>query len=246
MKDNFSGQSASYAAARPGYPDTLIAFLLNEAAARDAALDCGTGNGQLAIKLAPHFTTVFATDMSEAQLARAPQAANIIYRREAAESSSFINGQFDLVTVAQALHWFDFDAFYREVYRVLRADGLFAAIGYGLPRISPEIDRVIDHFYQDITGPYWDPERRYVDEEYATIPFPFEEIPTPRIEDRQVWSLARLHTFLSSWSAVQHYLKATGNDPMAAIRDELSRAWGDEALREVRFPIFLRAGRKQP
>ena len=245
MKDNFSVQAGAYAQFRPDYPDSLASFLLAHTILREAAWDCGTGNGQLALKLAPHFKTVFATDISEAQLGRAPQKENIIYKREAAEASSFADRQFDLITVAQAIHWFPFDDFYREVYRTLKDDGLFAVAGYALLCINAEVDAVLQHFYKNITGPYWDKERRYIDEQYATIPFPFEEIPAPQLIQSYRWTLEQMRGYLSTWSAVQHYILATGHDPLELITDELEKAWGVPAYREVNVPILLRAGRKR-
>jgi SAM-dependent methyltransferase len=245
LKDNFSSQAAAYSQFRPGYPDSLVQFLLSHTRHFGSAWDCATGNGQLAVKLAPHFQTVFATDISDAQLRNAPARPEIIYKKERAESSSFADGQFDLVTVAQAVHWFRFDAFYEEVYRTLKDDGLFAVAGYSLPGISPETDAVIRHFYTDITGPYWDPERRYIDEAYTTIPFPFDEIPAPQMSATYRMTLTQLTGYLETWSAVQHYIREKGSTPLDLIRHDLSEAWGGQATREASFPLLLRAGRKR-
>jgi len=244
MKDHFSKQASDYARFRPDYPDSLITFLLSQTAQRDSAWDCGTGNGQLAAMLAPHFKTVFATDISKEQLAQAPSIENVRYKQEAAGTSEFADQQFNLITVAQAIHWFPFNSFYADVYRCLRNDGLFAAAGYGLLHISPKVDVVIRHFYENIVGPYWDPERRHIDAEYATIPFPFKEIPVPQLVQRYQWTLAQLTGYLNTWSAVTHYSKATGVQPLDQITHELKDAWGETDTHEVAFPILLRAGRK--
>lgn len=244
MKDNFSAQAGKYAQFRPDYPDSLINFLAAFVQNREAAWDCGTGNGQLAVKLAPHFKVLFATDISDAQLQNAPRKANIIYRKESAEKTAFADRQFDLITVAQAIHWFQFDAFYKEVYRTLKDDGLFAATGYALLSIHPAVDAVVQHFYTGVIGPYWDAERGYIDEKYRTIPFPFEEIETPQFNQIYRWTLPQLIGYLRTWSAVQHYIRATGSDPVQLIVNELQAAWGDAESYEVTLPILLRAGRK--
>ncbi len=245
MKDNFSTQSDQYAQFRPDYPEALVDFLAAQSPRHHAVWDCGTGNGQLAAKLARHFDTVYATDMSAAQIAHAAQRANIIYKTEPAEHTKFADQQFDLITVAQAIHWFDFDAFYKEVYRTLKDDGLFAVASYALLSITPEVDQVIQHFYKDITGPYWDKERHYVDELYQTIPFPFEEIKTPDFVQQYQWSPDQLKGYLGTWSAVQHYRKANNTDPIELIEADLKQAWGDAPSHQVTCPMILRAGYKK-
>lgn len=244
MKDNFSTQSKEYAQFRPDYPEALVQYLVAQTRHQHTAWDCGTGNGQLAVKLAKHFDRVFATDLSEAQISNATPGDNISYKAEKAETTSFSDKQFDLITVAQAIHWFDFDAFYKEVARTLKNDGLFAVTGYNLITINPEVDQVIRHFYEDITGPYWDKERRWVDEGYRTIPFPFEELNVPEFVQKYDWTMAQLTGYLATWSAVQHYKKANGTDPLPLILDDLNAAWGAAETLKVSCPILLRAGRK--
>jgi ubiquinone/menaquinone biosynthesis C-methylase UbiE len=246
MKDNFSAQAGLYAQFRPDYPGGVIDFLLKETPRQQAAWDCGTGNGQLAVKLAAHFEQVFATDMSAAQISKAAPRQNIVYKAEPAEYTAFADRQFDLITVAQAIHWFDFEAFYKEVYRTLKDDGLFAVVGYSLLYLTPEIDAVVEHFYKNITDPYWDKERRYVDELYRTIPFPFEEVPAPKLEQTYQWTIEQLTGYLRTWSAVQHYRKAhNGADPLLLIEADLRKSWGAAATHTVTWPIILRAGRKK-
>ena len=208
-----------------------------------ACWDCGTGNGQLAVLLAEDFGQVYATDISAKQLSNAIKRDNVNYSRQPAEHTYFDNHQFDLITVAQAVHWFDFNAFYREVSRVLKPGGCIVVIGYGLLRIDPQIDPIIDHFYSDIIGPYWDPERRYLDEGYQTIPFPFAEVPAPSFHLKADLSLDQLIGYLQSWSAVQHFREKSGADPVDQIKDRLSASW-DHPTRQITHPLFVRVGRR--
>lgn len=179
MKDNFSTQSADYAIYRPTYPQALYDYLFDMVKNKETAWDCATGNGQVARVLAQHFDAVYATDISENQLKNALKLPNITYKVEPAEQISVENNSFDLITVAQAIHWFNFEAFYGEVKRTLKPDGLFAVIGYGLMVIDKKVDAAVHKLYEDILGKYWDSERRYIEEGYKTIPFPFEEIIAP-------------------------------------------------------------------
>ena len=207
-KDLFSTQSREYAAFRPTYPATLYEFIFQHLREKKCAWDCATGNGQVAHFLANHFEKVFATDISQQQLDQAIRKENIIYSISPAEKTSFPDNQFDLITVGQALHWFDRDKFYDEVKRVGKPGSILAVWGYAFINIEPVIDEIIVKFYHDTVGPYWDPARKLVEEEYKSITFPFEEIPTPGFFISTHWTLAHLAGYLESWSATQKYIKA--------------------------------------
>ncbi|CAA9229363.1 MAG: SAM-dependent methyltransferase [uncultured Cytophagales bacterium] len=242
-KDNFSRQAGDYARFRPRYPDALYDFLLSLTPSRGAAWDAGTGNGQVAGQLANAFGHVYATDISAKQLEKAPPRENVTYRVCRAESTGFPDHTFDLVTVAQALHWFDFGAFYAEVGRVARPGGVLAVWGYNLLHVEPAVDALVRTFYRDVVGPYWDAERRHVEAAYATIPFPFPELPAPPLRMVTGWEREHLLGYLNTWSAVQGYKQANGTDPVEALRPRLEAIWPAGETREVQFPLFVRAGR---
>ena len=244
MKDNFSKQAHLYAKFRPGYPVELYDFLFSLVTEKRAAWDCGTGNGQVALQLSEYFDDVYATDISSSQIANAVSKENIHYSKVSAEETFFIKDMFDLVTVGQAIHWFDFEKFYKEVNRALKPGGCIAVFGYGLLEIDKETDAIITDFYKNITGPYWDAERKYVDENYETIPFPFEEIKAPALCSKYDWELDAVAGFLNTWSAVQHYIKANNENPVNALIEKLKNQWGNNVKKEVSFPVFIRAGRK--
>lgn len=244
MKDRFSNHAEHYQKYRPSYPQELYTFLLNLVSQKEMAWDCGTGNGQVAVELAQYFKQVCATDISEKQLQQAPNLANVMYKVEHAEQTSFADHYFDLITVAQAIHWFDFDSFYKEAKRTLKPSGILAVMGYGLLRTDDSINLIIDRFYKDIIGPYWDKERTYIDEEYQTIPFPFEEIQTPAFHHTMEWTLAQLTGYLNTWSAVKLYEKKEQVNPLSLVEEELSKAWGTVTLtKSITFPILLRTAR---
>lgn len=245
MKDNFSGHASDYARYRPTYPDALFAFIYERITHFGAAWDCGTGNGQVAERLAERFERVYATDLSANQLAQAPRRTNITYRVQRAEDASFDNQRFDLITVAQALHWFDLDTFYATVNQVLKPNGLLAVWGYTLLTVNDTVDALVRHLHSDTLDRYWDPERAYVDARYQTIPFPFEEIATPEFTQSLRWSLAGLVGYLNTWSAVKHYQQREGQNPVHRIEAELQRAWGTAEHKTVHVPVFLRLGKKE-
>lgn len=241
--DHFANVAAAYAKFRPGYPPALLEFLAGASPDRDLAWDCGTGTGIAAVPLAGHFRAVRATDPSEAQLAQATPMANITYRvlREAA--SGLPDRSVSLVTVAQAAHWFDLPAFYREVDRVLKPGGILALWCYGLLAIDPEVDRILYRFEHGRVGPYWPDERRHVDAEYRTLPFPYPRIDTPDFAMEATLSRAALLGYLGSWSAVSRFRSATGEDPLINLESELAVLWPETEAKLVRWPLTLLTGR---
>ncbi|HEX6535336.1 MAG TPA: class I SAM-dependent methyltransferase [Gemmatimonadaceae bacterium] len=243
FKDYFSRQAAEYAGYRPTYPAELFAWLAAEAPSRDAAWDVGTGSGQAAVGLAEHFARVEATDPSATQLAHAVPHERIRYRQARGEDSGLADTSASVVTIAQALHWLDLPAFWREVRRVLRPRGIVAAWGYDLVRVSPEVDAVVDHFYGVTLRDYWASERRLVDDHYRSVAFPFTELEPPPFAMRAMWPRERLVGYLRTWSAVRTYLEREGRDPVADIEPAIAAAWPGGEPRTVRWSIFIRAGR---
>lgn len=242
MKDLFSSGSDRYAMFRPTYPDSLYEFISTQATHHNCAWDCATGNGQVARHLTGHFKEVQATDISAAQLSEAFPHPNIHYSVQPAEQTTFPDQHFDLITIGQAIHWFDFDRFYLEANRTLKTNGVIAVIGYGLHSVFPDIDPIIRQLYYEVIGPYWDPERKYLDEKYQTIPFPFKEIATPSFECVFTWSRAHFLGYLRTWSAVKKFIDQNGSDPVDDLDKAIEPLWGTE--QKITFPIFLRLGRK--
>ena len=243
-KDLFSGHAKLYATFRPSYPKELYEFVFQHLSNREAAWDCGTGNGQVANYLADHLEKVFATDISAKQLEEATPRSNIVYSVSPAEETAFVDHVFDLITVGQALHWMNLEKFYSEVKRVGKPGALLAVWGYSILTINPQLDEHLHHFYKKIVGPYWDNARRLVDEEYQTIPFPFEEIKSPRFFITVEWDLNHLAGYLETWSATQKYITENKVNPIPALIEKLRVHWKDAAeVKTVAFPLFLRLGR---
>ena len=245
MKDLFSANSQLYQQARPSYPSEVVQEILSHVPARGFAWDCGAGSGQFTQLLAPYFDHIVATDISEQQLQLAPYFDNVSYQIQSSEHTTFAARSFDLITVAQAVHWFDFEKFYQEVSRTLKPDGIFAVIGYGLIQVENQaVNALVQKLYFEQLNGYWDAERRFIDEEYKTIPFPFEEIELPTFKMQYRWSAAQLLKYLSTWSAVKHYCEKNDNQdqdhPLLELAEILTEEHEDLLLE---FPIFLRVGK---
>lgn len=244
FEDHFSKWAEDYARNRPRYPDELFSYLASISPGRKLAWDCGTGNGQAAIKLVDHFERVIATDASSDQLARAIQHERIEYRIEPAEEVTLSAGSIDLITVAIAVHWFDLDRFYQQVRRVLKPEGILAVWSYHLPVIQPGIDNILNRFYTSVLSGYWPERFHYVDERYQTLPFPFDELLSPPYEMIAEWDMGQMVGFINTWSATRRYQEKNGFHPLKFVWDDLLKAWGDpEHKWTIHWPIYLRVAR---
>ena len=244
FKDHFSKQAADYAKFRPRYPRQMFEFLGTITPSRKLAWDCATGNGQAAVELATVFDRVIASDASESQIANAETHERVEYRIAAAEQSELPSGSFDLIMVAQALHWLNRERFYPEVRRVLKRDGVFAASAYNLLRTDSPIREIVRRYYYEIVGPYWPPERKLI-EEFSNIPFPFLLRQTPEFEIVAEWNLEHLLGYLWSWSSTQRFVAATNRNPLDEIVNNLRKAWGDaQQTKRIVWPLVLRVGIK--
>ncbi|RMI05090.1 MAG: SAM-dependent methyltransferase [Calditrichaeota bacterium] len=244
FEDHFSGHAGEYARYRPGYPGKLFSFLASLCRDHGLAWDCATGNGQAARKLATHFRMVIATDASEGQLAHAFRHPGVCYMVASAEAPPLAPATADLITVAQAAHWLDLDQFYAQARKVLKPGGIIALWAYGLFHISAEIDALLHEYYHHTVGPFWPPQRKWIDEKYQTLPFPFGEIPAPSFPMVARWDLSRVLGYIGTWSATRRYLKHYGRNPLEQIRQKLETLWGEPArLRTVQWPIYLRVGK---
>jgi SAM-dependent methyltransferase len=246
FKDHFSRLAATYASFRPRYPGALFDYLAQCCRQRELAWDCACGSGQATVDLAQRFDAVIATDASSAQLAAAPPHPKVRYRLASAEASGLKSLSADLVTVAQALHWFELAPFYAEVERVLRPRGVLAAFTYGVLHVAGErVDRLIQEFYWDSLKTDWPAERQLVESGYRTLPFVFTELTPPTFEMREEWSLAQLIGYIRSWSATARYFERNTVDPAAALAESLACEWGNpDESRRITWPLSLRIGVK--
>jgi SAM-dependent methyltransferase len=243
FKDHFSRLAALYAEFRPSYPGALFDLLAKIAPSRGRAWDCACGSGQATVDLAERFEVVVGTDASAQQVAAARSHPRVTYAVSRAEASGLDAASVDVVTVAQALHWFERPAFYAEARRVLKPHGVIGVWTYGIPRLNHvNLDPVMQKFYWEIVGEFWSPERRYVEDGYRSIDFPFDEVSAPSLSMRETWTLPQFLGYLRSWSSVGRFVDARGVDPVEIAEELLTPFWGSRA-RDVSWPLSLRLGR---
>lgn len=244
FKDHFSDVASGYAAHRPTYPAALAEFLAGTVARPGVAWDAGCGSGQLSVLLADRFERVIATDGSAEQLARAAPHPRVEYRRATAEASGLADASVDLAVSAQAAHWFDLPRYYAEVRRVARKGAIVAQTVYNLVLVDDAIDLAVRRFYADKLATYWPPERRHVEADYATLPFPFERVAAPQFEMTASWDLLHFIGYMRSWSGVAAMERALGTQPMESLQRQLEGLWGPAgSSRVVRWPLTLKVGR---
>lgn len=244
FKDYFSQTAADYARYRPHYPKPLFAYLSELAPDRQVAWDCATGNGQVAYELVDYFEQVYASDASAQQIQQARQRDRLQYFVAIAEATPLADQSLDLITVAQAFHWFNAEAFYREVQRVLKPNGVIALWCYGfftIPDASESLNQALQEFL-DTVDAYWSPERHIVAQGYQTIAFPFPEIAVPEFAMTQDWTADQLLGYLTTWSAVQTYLKQNGSEYLSVLLNAIAQHYPATPL-TVSFPLAFRIGR---
>ncbi len=243
---SFSHGSADYARHRPRYPEALFAFLSDTCHRHERAWDCATGNGQAAVAATRYFDRVAATDFSLEQVRHGQAHPRVAYSVAPAEHVPFGEAVFDLVMVAQAIHWFDLPAFFGEVERVLRPGGLLAAWTYNFPEITPQIDAILRRELYTPIDPFWAAGNRMVINRYRDLHLPYEHIPAPEdLSIRVEWTLPQFLAYLRTWSAVKRYIAEKGRDPVARLESALAPMWGPlEQPRPVHMRLFIKTARK--
>jgi len=242
--DHFSTVARGYADFRPHYPAALFEYLATLVPQNATVWDCAAGSGQATLDLAARFGTIIATDASAAQIASATPRDNVEYRVALSEQSGLSDLSIDLITVAQALHWFDLGGFFAEAKRVLKPRGVLAVWTYATNRLENEpLNQIVQDFYSNVVGPYWPPERKLTETGYRTITFPFTEITPPSFRMEAPWTLSQLLGYFTTWSATNRFIKATGRDPIEPLARALAQVWGDpNSSRLVVWPLSLRVG----
>jgi SAM-dependent methyltransferase len=242
----FSDQSQLYASARPTYPEELFDFLRVQCEDLDACWDCATGSGQAALALAEIFEHVEATDVCAGPLEHAPQHPRVSYSVQPAERTNFASRSFDLVTIAQALHWFDLERFWLEVDRVLKPGGVLAVWGYAWPHIAESMDAVLQEKLRDVIEPFWAPQNKALWDGYRDVEFPFTRIATPQFQLVPQWNLPQLLAYLGTWSATRQCLEAQGEDFFEHFAAALELEWGDPTrVRAVTMDFCMHVARKE-
>ena len=239
--------STNYSRTRPMYPPEFYYWLFQQVSSSKVAWDCACGTGQVALDLAAYFEQVEASDISESQINAASPHRRIHYQVSPAERTPYADQTFDLVCVAQALHWFDLDAFWQELKRVLKPDGLFVCLGYNRLSVSPQEDQAISEHVMPLLAPYWPQESRLLWNEYDDVTFPLDLIPVPDFELTCHWTVNQVQDLMLSWSSSQALIAEQGKAGEEALMrgmEAFKAAWqAPNQKQDISLPFFVKAGR---
>ncbi|MEM0911188.1 MAG: class I SAM-dependent methyltransferase [Pseudomonadota bacterium] len=240
----FDDKSDLYAKSRPQYPQELYEWLSGICPSNKSVWDVGCGNGQASVDLIRFFESVQSTDVSPSQIKNAPSINGITFSVQQAERTNFASQSFDAICVAQALHWFDYEAFWPEVFRVLKPEGVFCAWGYCWPHVSPKIDALLASSFLSVIRPYWPEQNKLLWDGYVDVPFPFKtRIATPQISLTMHLSIEQFFAYLHSWSATRRCVDMQGNAFFNASFNQISSVWGAAESRQISMDLVLIAGK---
>lgn len=135
--EKFTGKAQTYAKARPGYPNEAIDYICSLIPPNAIFADVGAGTGKFTELLAARGYTVFAVepnaDMREQLAVTLASHLNAKVINGSAENTMLQDHSVDVITCAQALHWFDPDAFRTECRRIGKSGCLVIAIYNNTP-----------------------------------------------------------------------------------------------------------------
>ncbi|CUB02496.1 class I SAM-dependent methyltransferase [Marinomonas fungiae] len=235
--------AANYSRVRPTYPPELYYWLSHQVKQTERVWDCACGTGQASIDLAAYFNQVEATDISEAQIAKATPHRKVNYSVQPSEHTNFPDNYFDAVCVAHALHWFDLDSFWAEVRRVLKPEGKLFIWGYNWVEFDNTLDQAIKEHLLPILQPFWPEKTTLLRGQYTAVEFPFTKIETPTFELKCHWTMSQAFAFMRSWSASQIMMEKHGDFKIKEAEKEIEYVWKDPLEKvPARLPFFLYAG----
>jgi SAM-dependent methyltransferase len=241
----FSDKADLYKSSRPVYPAEIFNYLASLCSSTHLAWDSACGNGQAAVGLIEKFDKVYATDVSEEQIANAKPHPRISYEVSPSEKTRLENASCDLVCVAQALHWFNYELFWPEVQRVLKPGGVFTAFGYNWPSVNKEIDAAIKASVFDVVEPYWAANNKLLWNHYRDLVIPFEKLESPKFTMETRWNLDEFFNFIHTFSATRRCMDVMGDEFFQKGYAAVGKLWGDANQKKpVDLDFVFYAGRK--
>ncbi len=125
----FDAKGSVYAKGRPAYPEQIFEYLIKTKVIQDntTVADIGSGTGIFTLQVSPLVGKIFAVEPNDDMRDKAEllykDFSNIVSVNGTAEATTLENDCVDLVTVAQAFHWFDRKTFKLECQRILKKNG---------------------------------------------------------------------------------------------------------------------------
>ena len=130
--EKFSNKADNYAKGRPDYPVAVVDFIKTLIDEQPIIADIGAGTGKFTKLIADLGYQVFAVEPNQDMfnqlqitVADVPNAKTVLATSEA---TTLADQSIDIITVAQALHWFDLEKFKVECQRILKPNGWVVAM----------------------------------------------------------------------------------------------------------------------
>lgn len=228
----FSTRVEAYVKYRPGYPAAMLDFLADELAMGHEAqvADIGAGTGILTTLLAPRVARVWAVEPNDEMRGAARRLladmGNIGWSHGSAEATGLPTGSVDLITVAQAFHWFDRAAFRQECQRLLRPGGRVALI-WNDRLTNTDFLKAYEEGLHAYSGDYEEVNHRNLDEHDFNAFFE-GEYRLDRFENRQLFDLDGVLGRLNSSS----YAPAVGTPAHEQMTALIRREFGRHAVND--------------
>jgi ubiquinone/menaquinone biosynthesis C-methylase UbiE len=154
----FSDRAETYAKYRPRYPDEMLQFLEALVAPPAAVADVGSGTGILTAQLLKCGYDVWAVEPNEAMRTAAERTLSdsTAFRSVVgtAEATTLEDRSIDLITCAQAFHWFERVQTRLEFSRILKSDGWVALLWNERQEDASPINRAYDDLLQAMASDY--------------------------------------------------------------------------------------------
>ncbi|KAL4426897.1 hypothetical protein ABPG74_008821 [Tetrahymena malaccensis] len=231
-------QGQNYDKYRPKYPSKFFDLILKDLNSKESYLDVGCGTGQMLFKLNSHFKIAVGTDLSEKQVSVATEkisnnqnymnvkviqsdANNLISSLQ--KNSLPLN--YDLVTVGQALHWFEVEKFLQLTQSKIlnqNQNSRLAVAAYYWDGFDIDINneqlsgkQIHEQYYNSIKN-YYDFDRDNLYSNYKHYPFNkyFEQTSEDSFIEKDIFQLDDLVRYMKTSSAYNTLVEQNSKNPI--------------------------------
>ncbi len=230
-RKRFSDRVANYIRFRPGYPEALLPLLLPASQSRDAIsiADVGSGTGIFTRLLLQQGDTVYGVEpnanMRQAAEEYLAEYENFISIEGDAENTGLADASVDLVTAAQAFHWFNNDASKTEFNRILKPGGRLALI-WNQRRLEQPFQQAYEALLRELAPEYGKVNHMNLDDDEIARFYRPGQIQVSRFDNNQEFDFNGLTGRLQSSS----YCPDENTPEYARLIDELSRLFDTHAV----------------
>jgi ubiquinone/menaquinone biosynthesis C-methylase UbiE len=221
----FSDRVANYVKYRPSYPDAMIEYLVSKVQTSEYKIlaDIGSGTGILTRLLLSYYEKVIGVEPNNEMRLEAERALGSNERfvsvSGTAESTTLLDKSVNIITVAQAFHWFDREKTKKEFGRILKENGLVALI-WNNRLVNTEFLREYDSVLKEYATDYNEVNHQNIKLEDLQA-FYGGEVEKKEFKNKQEFDLESVYGRLDSSS----YAPKPGTENYRVIREKLKDAF---------------------